>query len=824
MVRSPAPPQPPASSPLSSNARIEAVVAAASPDDLSRALRIVLGAEQAYWERDFVTGEMWYSPPFFAILGLPPTQDRERINARIHPDDRAQFEAAYGAALAAGGSFSYDVRYLDENGAYRWARAFARVWLDERSGRPLRLIGTMIDVHVERQARLDADAYAQRYRRALDASSEAHLEATAGLDDFTVSDNLAQLLGHAPGTTPPDERGFLALAHPDDQPRLQGAMQRASQTPGPWSVTCRLRRADGDWRWFRARGRTDSDGQGRLRMTGMIGDVHQQELDRQELDRHRRDLRAMVAERTDALHVALAEAQVQRLQSERASNAKSEFLAHMSHELRTPLNGLLGLTELARKTAEQPAQRRYLDVALDSGRALLQLINEVLDLSSMDAGDITLAHEPFDLSELPAEVMRSLMPSARRKPVSFRYEFVGERTFVVGDAARVRQVVTNLAGNAVKFTAAGHVTIWAELAADPGGGEQARARVRVEDSGPGIDPLLHERVFEPFVQGDASLTRQHGGSGLGLAIARRLARAMGGDVALERSSDRGSTFVFEWPVRLAPGAATLPSVAPDLAWMVNGRADNGSWFGHRLRLVQWRCEVFADAAAAVARARQLPPAAQPALLVLDEWAAAQPADYAALRVALPHARMALFVRPDWDEPALEQAALAQGIETCVVPLAPRRLRSLLAGQSMAAPEDSAPMAPARSARVLVVEDNAVNLMITEEFVRQLGHEPVGATDGAAAVDACQREAPQLVLMDLQMPVMDGFEATRRLRALQAEGRLPRFPIIGLSAHAAAADRARALQAGMDDFLTKPILLEALRAALEPWTPAAAAAR
>jgi signal transduction histidine kinase/CheY-like chemotaxis protein len=802
------------------NELLEALVAAASPDDLRRALRIVLGAEQAYWERDFRSGQMWYSPPFFSILGLPPTQDRERINARIHPDDRMQFEAAYSAALHSGGSFSYDVRYSDVNNHYRWARAFGRVWLDEQHRRPLRLIGTMIDVHAERQARLDADAHARRYKRALDAASEAHFERTAGLEDFFVSDNFVQLLGHRSGMASPGWRDFMARVHPEDRAQLEAEIARAWVTPGPWAASYRLRLADGGWRWFRGRGRTEADAQGRLRMSGMVGDVHQQELDRQELDEHRHRLRAMVAERTEELNAALAEAQRQRGQAERASNAKSEFLAHMSHELRTPLNGLLGLTELALKAAEQPAQRRYLEVALSSGRSLLQLINEVLDLSRLDAGGIELAQQPFDLPELLAEVLRSLMPAMKRgggaaTPVSMRFDWAGDVTHVLGDPARVRQVVTNLAANAIKFTERGHVALTGELVVGAAG--RAQAVVRVEDTGPGIDAAQHERIFDAFVQADASLTRQHGGSGLGLAISRRLARAMGGDVTLERSSAAGSRFVFTWPVQIDAGAPRLLPVAPGVAWLVHRDADPAQWFARRLRRVGWRSEVLPSVAAIIARARDEPPAQRPAVVGIAEHAIDAGTDFAALRAALPQAQIVLLVRPDWSEPVQERAALAQGALPIVLPVTPNALNAMLSATQHSPPAGAlAPAAAPKAARVLVVEDNAVNLMITEEFVRQLGHLPCGATDGAQAIAACEQEVPQLVLMDLQMPVMDGLESTRRLRALQAEGRLPRFPIVALTAHANEADRRLGAAAGMDDYLTKPILIEALRGAFERW--------
>lgn len=804
--------------PPMNNELLETLVAAASPDDLRRALRIVLGAEQAYWERDFRSDQMWYSPPFFSILGLPPTQDRERINARIHPDDRAQFEAAYGAALVSGGPFHYDVRYSDVNDQYRWARAFGRVWLDEQDRRPLRLIGTMIDVHAERQARLDADAHARRYNRALEAASEAHFERTAGLDDFFVSDNFAQLLGHPAGTPAPDNQSFLEWVHPQDLPLLEAEVVRAWHSAGTWAVNYRLRQADGGWRWFRGRGRTDIDERGRLRMSGMVGDVHQQELDRQELDEHRHRLRAMVAERTEELNAALADAERQREQAERASSAKSEFLAHMSHELRTPLNGLLGLTELALKAAEQPAQRRYLEVALTSGRSLLELINEVLDLSRLEAGGIVLAQEPFDLPELLAEVLRALMPAlgrgAEAKSVSMRFDWSGDVTQVVGDAARVRQVVTNLAANAIKFTQCGHVTLTAELAAGADG--PTSAVVRIDDTGPGIEPALHERIFEAFVQGDASLTRQHGGSGLGLAISRRLARAMGGDVTLERSSADGSTFAFTWPVQIDDSAPRLPTVAPGQAWLVHRDIEAAQWVARRLMRVGWHSEMLPSVAAVIARARTEPSARWPGVVVIAEHALQANPDFLALRAALPCAHIVLLVRPDWSQPALESAALAQGVVPVVLPVAPSALIAMLTPVPRAAQSATTTPAASLEARVLVVEDNAVNLMITEEFVRQLGHLPSGAADGAQAIAACEQQAPQLVLMDLQMPVMDGLESTRRLRALQDEGRLPRFPIIALTAHASDADRKLGAAAGMDDYLTKPILIDALRSAFEKW--------
>ncbi len=396
-----------------------------------------------------------------------------------------------------------------------------------------------------------------------------------------------------------------------------------------------------------------------------------------------------------------------------------------------------------------------------------------------------------------------------------RFDWAGDVTQVLGDAARVRQVVINLAANAIKFTERGHVTLAAELVAGADG--RTHAVVRIDDTGPGIEPALHERIFEVFVQGDASLTRQHGGSGLGLSISRRLARAMGGDVTLESSGAAGSTFAFTWPVQIDAAAPRLPTVAPGTAWLVNRQAEPGQWFARRLIRAGWRSEVLPSVAAAIARARAEPALSCPDVVVIAEQALQADADFVALRVALPDAHIVLLVRPDWSQLALERAALAQGAVPVVLPVTPHALIGMLTAARRAPTSvQAAPAAAAVRARVLVVEDNAVNLMITEEFVRQLGHLPSGAADGAQAIAACEQQPPQLVLMDLQMPVMDGLESTRRLRALQDQGRLPRFPIIALTAHANDADRKLGAAAGMDDYLTKPILIDALRGAFERW--------
>jgi CheY-like chemotaxis protein len=259
-------------------------------------------------------------------------------------------------------------------------------------------------------------------------------------------------------------------------------------------------------------------------------------------------------------------------------------------------------------------------------------------------------------------------------------------------------------------------------------------------------------------------------------------------------------------------------VAPGLAWLVYGNADASAWTQRRLERLGWRTRSLDSVAEASAAARG---GVAPDVVLVAERALDSTEHLSALRQALPRSRIALLVRPDWDQPALEHVARDNDMTVALLPLTPLALRTLLArANPEPAAQAAAPVAlvPPAALHVMVAEDNVVNLMIAEEFLRQLGHRPSGAADGEALLALCEQGAPDLVLMDLQMPRMDGVEATRRLRALQASGRLPRFPIVALSAHAGAADREQALAAGMDDYLTKPVLIDALRATLERWAP------
>jgi PAS domain S-box-containing protein len=795
---------------------------------IARLTRALAGSHDGFWERNLRTQRSWYSPSFRAMFGfgdqLP--DDRRVVNARIHPDDIDGYLAAHEQAIRTLQPFGYEVRFRDGHDRWRWVRGRGRVWADA-DGRAEIVAGALSDVTAAKEAELALLHMSERFERAVDAGEEGLFERAADEDAMFLSDRLVRLLGYTPGELAQRRSTLIELMHVDDQARYRDEADAAIEALRRMSINLRMRCKSGEYRWFRLRAQAHEGSDGRSHVTGMLADIHDQVLAREEIEDKRRHLAEIVRERTARLETALQQAEAQRAEAERANETKSLFLAHMSHEMRTPLNGVLGLNELALRVAQPPVQQRYLELALQSGRALLQIIDDVLDFSRVAAGKLSLADEPFDLADLLAEAIRGVSPQLRAKGLSWRFDYEGEESAVRGDRARLRQIVTNLLGNAAKFTDHGHVEVLAQI--EPKGAG-VRARVHVSDTGPGLDAQAQSRIFEPFVQGDASLARRHGGTGLGLSIARNLARAMAGDITLHSAPGEGARFTLELPLALAPqtqDASPSKLGPPGVAWLVYRQTDLGDWIGRRFARLGWQCRVVPTLDDACREARRLAAADRPPLVIVAEHVLTPTSDLRALREALPEAGIALVIRPDWNQPELEQRALQLGMTLSVAPLTPRDLRSIAALAARTEPtaaEDAAwPQPPGAAGdgtpRLLLVEDNAVNRLIATELLEALGARVEAVDGGAAALAACAQQPPELVLMDLQMPGMDGLEACRRLRALQRSGSLPGFPIVALTAHAMANDRAACLAAGMDGFLTKPIVFEELRTELGRWLPA-----
>lgn len=522
-----------------------------------------------------------------------------------------------------------------------------------------------------------------------------------------------------------------------------------------------------------------------------------------------------------------------------ASRAKSEFLATMSHEIRTPLNGVIGLGELLRRTRLDDHQQRLAAGIDTSGRTLLALVNDVLDLSKIEAGHLDLEVVDFDPRLVVEQSVGLVADQARERGLALGVLVDADvPAQASGDPVRFGQVITNLAANAVKFTARGRVEVRAR-AWDLGEPGAAGVRIEVQDTGVGIAAEARERLFHAFTQADSSTTREFGGTGLGLAISSRIVAAMGGGIGVDSEPGTGSTFWFTAPfaapapvARAAPGPDQPQDAVAGLRVMVVDE-DGATREQLASQLGTWRIEVHraATGAQCLAELGAAADAGRPYDLVLLSQAAGDDSDAPTCRSVRRdprHAdvRLVLVCSPaDRGEASLlVEAGVADAqLARPVLPSALLDLVATLGGQLPApAAEDvsaagAAPTPRPRRGRVLVVEDNPVNQLVAEGLLARLGYAVTLAENGSVAVAAVADDPGGFaaVLMDCQMPVMDGYDATRAIRALQTGG--PRTPIIAMTAAAVAEERARCLAAGMDDFLPKPVDPELLATTLTRWT-------
>jgi PAS domain S-box-containing protein len=666
-------------------------------------------------------------------------------------------------------------------------------------------------------------------RRLFESLNEGVWERDLATHEVWYSPRYKSLLGFRDDELPNSIDVVRNRLHPDDLATVRQAFAHATQTLGTGEAQARVRVKDGSYRWFRGRFTVWPDAHGKAAiLVGALYDVHEHVIATEALKAQHAILEQHVSERTRGLEVALQQAEAQRLEAERANQAKASFLAHMSHELRTPLNGVLGMNQLAQALALGAEQRRYLELAQQAGQALLGFLDDVLDFARAEAGRLQLRDEPLDLAALATETLRSFMPSVRRKGLQVGFDYIGDITHVRADAGRVRQIIANLLGNAIKFTERGGIVLI--IAIEPGAaGEPCRVRVRVRDSGVGMDEAMAARVFDPFEQGDSGIARRHGGTGLGLSVVRMLARLMDGDVSVRSRVGQGSEFRVE--LQLAPEAVqplpALAAVGPahGHAWVLSRDADHGLGIVKRLARMGWSAELPGSVGEAVGRLHAPAIDHAPDAVLIAEDALGGQTDFEPLRHGLrAGVPVTLLLRPDFDLSTVHAATERWQVRIAIAPLTPADLYALLQPDAPAArtrPPATVPLPRPTDTQlsVLVVEDNLLNQIIAREMLAALGLRPAVVGSGEEAMLSCRSTPPDLVLMDIQMPGMDGLETTRRLRALQAAGELRRFPIIALTAHAMDSDRQASLAAGIDEHLTKPVQLEQLRSVLWQWLAA-----
>jgi two-component system sensor histidine kinase/response regulator len=774
------------------------------------------GSEIAIWEFDLPDGDIERSR--LHSLNSMDMQGYAREGIKTwpevvqawHPDDRARVVGAIRAYLA-GETPSYEVecRLATKGGAYR-TRIARGVAVRDATGKPIRFIGSSIDITDRRAVEEALRESEARYRNTFE-------DAPAGLvhTDFLRNSILRvnQTYLEMTGYTREEALGpaGMTIIHPDDRHATAERFRRvAAGEISSYAAQLRLRRKAGDWMWVRITASLGRDSpQGAPYLITLVEDIS----DRNRLER---------------------ELQAAKEAAEASNRAKDEFLANVSHEIRTPMNAILGMTELVLDTRLEETQRQSLRTVQSAAASLLAVINDLLDFSKIEAGKVSLAVAEFRLRPLLGDTMRALAMRAHRKGLELLCNVALDTPdALVGDAGRLRQVLINLVGNAIKFTEHGEVQV--DVTVVERSADQAVVRFAVRDTGIGIPADKQRSIFRAFEQEDMSTTRRYGGTGLGLTIAASLVTMMGGAITVDSTPGRGSTFAFEIEVGWR-ASATAAGVEPGDALtdlrvlVVDDNAANREILERWLR--GWRMDPTAvrDGLSAMDALWHAVASRRPyALILLD--ARMPDTDGLSLaaairdRAELADTRMILLTSGDRPNDPKRLAELR--VEAQVLKPVPQAELLATIQEVMARPPGGAarseptPVQVAAESppigglphRVLVAEDNVFNAQLLQQLLASRGHAVRVAPDGRTALQYARSGAFDLLLLDLHMPELDGFEVLEALRDHERTTGA-HLPVIALTARARAEDRVRCFAAGADEFLAKPIRAADLWTAIE----------
>jgi two-component system, sensor histidine kinase and response regulator len=723
------------------------------------------------------------------IMGYEPEDFRGSFWIdRVHPEDRERVLAEIREKLLPTGHNVMEYRFLRADGAYRTMKDEQRI-LRHSDGSPTEIAGYWIDVTQERRLAETMDRW---YERSLDLASQIDVEGR-----YTrVNPAFTRILGYAAADLV--GKPLQHFVHPNDLETTSKALRRLWAGEGPVRFECGYRHQNGTYRWLQ-------------------WDAHPYP--------ERGFVYASARDITDAKNREV-ELERARLAADKANEAKGEFLANVSHEIRTPMNGIIGMTELALDTQLTDQQREYLQMVQSSAMALLDVINSVLDFSKIDAGKLQLEEIDFTLGETITGALKPLALSANNKGLELLYdEGPGIPERLRGDPGRLRQVLVNLVGNAVKFTEEGEISVTMERA---GAVEEGVAlRFHVRDTGIGIPADKLDYIFESFHQADGSTSRRFGGTGLGLSIASGIVEMMGGEISVESREGAGSTFHFTVPFRLGSQPARPPQLpTAELRGIRALVLDDNDTNRRILESFLARMDMEAVGVRTGKEALEILEGSHRAgepleMLITDVHMPGMDGFEVARRIREDERFNDLVIvtitsagRPG-DGALCEQLGIASYL---LKPITPTELRDAIQltlardrrvqSQSGLVTRHSLREAW-QSLRVLLAEDNQVNQRLAQAILERLGHRVTHAKTGREVLALWERETFDLILMDIQMPEMGGVEAAAIIRERETE-RGGHIPIVAMTAHAMAGDRERFLAAGMDEYISKPISQDRLR--------------